>query len=345
MVFFHTRSKLDLRKISNFYSSFLFKTMHFLKFFILVFPRMSSKDFFKGYTFLILLSICFVTIHHRALPDYPTMWANFDFEHLFVGKQRLPSVIIIGAQKAGTRALIEFLRHHPSIAATKHEQDRFSSKTLFDPEDLTFEEYRRCMPLSTESQITLEKSPNYFASEAAPVRLFQYQEYLGKKIKLILTVVPPVNRSVSHFYHNFKKGRETDMNNLSVTITAPNSVYTRNSLYGRNLLRWLKFFTMDQILIVNGTALAKENPAFTLQKVEQFLELQTYLTPDHFIFSATKGFYCYKKIFQSCLGDSKGQKKHSKPLSHDDIATLGKIFTPDLELFYNLTLFRVPLFS
>jgi len=37
------------------------------------------------------------------------------------GVHHLPDAIIIGAKKAGTRALLEFLRLHPKVKAAKQE--------------------------------------------------------------------------------------------------------------------------------------------------------------------------------------------------------------------------------
>ncbi|KAH7950033.1 hypothetical protein HPB49_018835 [Dermacentor silvarum] len=45
-----------------------------------------------------------------------------DFEKL---EKRLPSALIIGVKKAGTRALLEFLRLHPDVRATGPETHFF----------------------------------------------------------------------------------------------------------------------------------------------------------------------------------------------------------------------------
>ena len=303
---------------------------------------MKSKLFSKRLAFLFACFFIFISIHRRALPDYKTMLLNFEMQNLIVGTQRHPSVIIIGAQKAGTRALIEFLRRHPSISAPVREQNYFSDDSLFDPDDVTFDKYRRCMPLSSDTQITLEKSPNYFSAEQAPIRIFQYQKFLGKKLQLILTVVPPINRAISHFYHNVK--RRNVPPRMAAAFFARKSDYVRNGLYGKNLWAWLKFFSLDQILIVNGTALAKENPALVMQKIEDFLGLDRFLTSNKYIFHKDRGFYCYNDMIRGCLGKSKGHRNYSRPLSTEDFSLLEDIFTRDLQLFYNLTHFKIPTF-
>lgn len=40
-------------------------------------------------------------------------------------KRRLPSAIVIGARKAGTRALLRFINLHPDVAASRQETHFF----------------------------------------------------------------------------------------------------------------------------------------------------------------------------------------------------------------------------
>ncbi|XP_032823095.1 heparan sulfate glucosamine 3-O-sulfotransferase 6 [Petromyzon marinus] len=83
-----------------------------------------------------------------------------------VARRRLPQAIIIGVKKGGTRALLEALRLHPDVRAAgaePHFFDRNYQRGL--------EWYRSLMPPTLEGQLTMEKTPSYFVTEAAPARI------------------------------------------------------------------------------------------------------------------------------------------------------------------------------
>ena len=107
-------------------------------------------------------------------------------------QRRLPHCLIIGARKAGTRALLQFLNLHPLIQVAKKEVH------FFDDED-NYEEglewYRRQMPYSFKDQITIEKTPAYFAYELAPERVAK----MNKTIKMLVIFRNPTDRAVSDY--------------------------------------------------------------------------------------------------------------------------------------------------
>lgn len=53
------------------------------------------------------------------------------------------------------------------------------------------------MPLSFPNQITMEKSPKYFVSKAAPVRIRE----MNPLTKLVLILRDPVVRAISDYVH------------------------------------------------------------------------------------------------------------------------------------------------
>ena len=258
-------------------------------------------------------------------------------------QQRLPSAIIIGAQKAGTRALITFLAHHPSIVTAVDEIDYFSENyPNAPPFDLEYEMYRQQMPFSLTNQVTIEKSPNYFHNKDAPARMFKYQNYLGVKLKLILIVTHPVKRSVSHFFHQLRKDRNDQMmstRNLTEALLQPlkHNHYLRTSLFGQHLKNWLKYFAKEQFLIINGTTFAQENPSRVLQKCEEFLGIPIFFTENKFRYQPHKGFYCYGEVPEGCLGEGKGHQSYPQRLPDDVFQKLESFFHPDQLLFSNLT--------
>lgn len=107
------------------------------------------------------------------------------------GNRRLPTALIIGVKKSGTRALLEFIRIHPEVRASGcevHFFDRHYNKGL--------RWYRRRMPpVTQDGQITMEKTPSYFITREVPKRIYN----MNPKTKLLLVVRDPVTRAVSDY--------------------------------------------------------------------------------------------------------------------------------------------------
>lgn len=102
----------------------------------------------------------------------------------------LPTALIIGVKKCGTRALLEFIRLHPNVRVAGNEVhffDRHYSRGL--------NWYRKQMPLIVEGQITMEKTPSYFITERVPLRVHR----MNPKTKLLAVVRDPVTRAISDY--------------------------------------------------------------------------------------------------------------------------------------------------
>ena len=80
--------------------------------------------------------------------------------------QRKPDFIIIGAKKGGTRALIEFLKLHPSIKAAGPEIHYFDNHY---EEGLDW--YISRMPAVEAGRLITEKTPGYFHTPKVPRRI------------------------------------------------------------------------------------------------------------------------------------------------------------------------------
>ncbi|XP_046861973.1 heparan sulfate glucosamine 3-O-sulfotransferase 3B1-like [Xenia sp. Carnegie-2017] len=89
--------------------------------------------------------------------------------------------------------------------------------------------------------------------------------------------------------------------------------------YSKHLLRWLRYFSKQQLHLVSGDELIK-SPYEEIQALESFLNLTPFIKREHFIFNKTKGFYCFDKqisepvqmsktdkINLHCLGSEKGR--------------------------------------
>ncbi|GFN81464.1 sulfotransferase [Plakobranchus ocellatus] len=105
-------------------------------------------------------------------------------------RRRFPTAIVIGARKAGTRAILRFIGLHPDVVTSRRETH------FFDREyDQGLEWYRQQMPKSLPSQMTIEKTPNYLVDWDTPQRVYNF----NASIKLILIVRNPISRTVSDY--------------------------------------------------------------------------------------------------------------------------------------------------
>lgn len=253
------------------------------------------------------------------------------------GVRKFPSALIIGVRKGGTRALIDMLKCHPDIVAAVSEVHYFDRGENFAK---GVQWYIDHMPLSTKSQITIEKSPSYFVSLAAAERVHT----VSPNTKIILIVRNPLDRIASDYTQLLRKGRSKRSFEGDVFLSPSGQVNTAFypvsiSMYDVHFERWLKHFDLARILIVNGDALIRD-PMRELKKVEEFLEVGEYFHDGMFYFNATKGFYCWKKFdvkaldhqVSYCLGSAKG---HQLPqLSNDTVQRLRDFLKPHNERFF-----------
>ena len=86
--------------------------------------------------------------------------------------------------------------------------------------------------------------------------------------------------------------------------------FVGRSNYYEILQRWLKYFPMEQILVLDGDLLISD-PIQEIKRTEAFLGLRHYLNDSWFEFVKEKNFYCIKDGIHGtprCLGESKGRK-------------------------------------
>lgn len=252
--------------------------------------------------------------------------------------RRLPGCIIIGARKCGTRALLEFLNLHPDIRTASHELHFFDRDYVYVK---GVEWYRRRMPYSLAHQITVEKTPAYFVNPLAPERIFG----LNDSIRLLLIVREPVRRTVSDYtqVHTTKmaKGKPHEPFERMVIDHRTGQIRScykpvRNSLYYKHFRRWLNYFPLSSIHLVDGDRFV-EDPLSELRKVETFLGLEHKIDSRQLYYNRTKGFYCYRhpRDGAKCLGETKGRQHVN--ISQDVREKLEAFFAPFNRLFFDLT--------
>ncbi|NP_001074062.1 heparan sulfate glucosamine 3-O-sulfotransferase 1 precursor [Danio rerio] len=223
--------------------------------------------------------------------------------------RHLPDIIIIGVRKAGTRALIQMLRLHTSIAAAQNEVHFFDWDSHYER---GLDWYVDQMPEAQPGRLTVEKTPAYFTSRDVPQRI----RLAKPDARLLLIVREPTERLLSDYtqvYHNRleKRKRPQPLETLLLRNGELNLDYKplNRSLYHTHMQRWLQAFPISSFHLVDGDALVRE-PLAEMQKVEAFLKLQPQISQNNFYFNQTRGFFCLRdgRQQQRCLHSSKGRK-------------------------------------
>ena len=247
-------------------------------------------------------------------------------------RRHLPTVIIIGAQKAGTTALRRFLSFHSHIAATIEEQHFFNNDSNFKnglPGD--YEIYRQAMVPSLRHQITVEKTPNYLADYHSPRRIFEYQKFLFYRVKFIVIIREPLRRTISSVFHQVESGL-LEVKNLTEVLMEPDNYYVDFSLYGYHMKRWLNYFRHEQFLILDGEEFIVQNPANILQRVEAFLGIPNEFKQEQFGFEPWKrNYYCYKPT-HFCFGPERGHESFPQDVTKIGKGILNAKFKRDLRM-------------
>jgi hypothetical protein len=211
----------------------------------------------------------------------------------------LPDFIIIGAQRAGTTSLYEYLTAHPCVAAAFIKEVHFFDNNYahglnwyraFFPIALVRDFLRRggtgvpnCRLLSGEA------SPYYLCHPHAARRV---RETLPG-IKLIVLLRNPIDRAYSHYHHHVRLGIETLAFEQAIAqeearlsgeyekMLADEHYYSFNhqaysylarGRYAEQLERWFSYFPKEQILILKSEDFQQNIPR-TMDAVFQFLEL------------------------------------------------------------------------
>lgn len=238
-----------------------------------------------------------------------TLHKSFDSAKLQF-KQRLnlgslPDFYIIGAQKSGTSSLYDCLGQHPGIIRRIHKEIHFFNEPTRRNLGLDF--YQAHFTTQSKRQkIAQQLGYQPLEGEATPFVIHpwlpQWVYEATPQAKLILIARNPVDRALSHYYHNQTRGRETlefeaAINSEQTRINQdfqrlvrdPNHSgaeylcysYLTRGYYAEQLERWLKFFAPDQICVVAFESFIQDQKTIVAQ-IFQFLNLPEFtITTTH----------------------------------------------------------------
>jgi hypothetical protein len=259
------------------------------------------------------------------------------FDALTAPLRPLPNFLVIGAQKSGTTSLFHYICQHPQVFENNYKEIHF-----FDLHYQLGENwYRAHFPLAGRflpNRCIGEATPYYLCHPHAPSRIAT----LLPRVQLIVILRNPVERAISHYFHEKKKGREElpileafqqeDArcaeewqkmldNPLYVSKIHQSFSYKQRGIYIEQLQRYWEFIPKQQILILESSRLFSE-PEAVLKQVFEFLKIDSSIViPDLAVKNANSGktaassevytyleqfFAPYNDLLQNALGQDFG---------------------------------------
>lgn len=202
----------------------------------------------------------------------------------------LPDFLIVGCQKGGTSSLHSYLTQHERLLPADIKEVHYFDGGLdagwdkfADGEPL----YRSYFPLRQDvaraSALTFEASPCYMFNPLAPGRMAE----LVPDAKLIVLLRDPVERAISHYFHEVRRGREdlpimdalhAEQERLTAAIATNNykdlrwinQSYVKRGRYAEQLQCLFASFDRSRVLVIDSADFFSD-PGRVLSQVLDFV--------------------------------------------------------------------------
>jgi hypothetical protein len=178
---------------------------------------------------------------------------------------RLPNFLIIGAPRCGTTWLFKCLRQHPDVYMPDLKQLHFFDVN-FNKSLNFYAKYFHEADCKRYKAVG-EATASYFYRKGVPERI--YHSIPG--VRLVVIVRNPVERVVSRI----KNIQSSHPENIKISVLEKielKSEIIYEGLYYKHIMRYLKYFRKDQIIILNYHDI-ENRPRYLLNKVCDFLKI------------------------------------------------------------------------
>ncbi len=179
----------------------------------------------------------------------------------------LPNFLIIGAQKAGTTSLYEYLRHHPQVFMPEPKELNFFVESFSWSKGLDW--YESNFADAGEALAVGEASPTYSmypALPGVPERVAQ----IIPDVRLIYLLRDPIERMRSGYLNALATGAEHRPIREALVCDAR---YLCASSYALQIDHYLRFFDRSQMLLILSEDLRYSREE-TLTRVFEFLGIK-----------------------------------------------------------------------
>ena len=186
-----------------------------------------------------------------------------------MGANRPPNFFIPGTQKAGTTFLYKNLRRHPDIFFSKDKEPHFFSK-----HEITKDEYEQYLQKNfgdtSGEQWIGEASALYLHAGKTPQRI---REFVGADVRFIICLRHPVEKAISLYVHNYRRGRLAGFEHLSYRTDKGLCPSLHRGLYFDACRRYVECFGRERVLILFFDDL-QADPASYVNAALSFLGLE-----------------------------------------------------------------------
>ena len=194
----------------------------------------------------------------------------------------LPEFLIIGAQKAGTSWLHRNLQKHPGIFLPETKDQAYFC-WCEGPEAISLEQYRKEFSACAPGQLIGEATAAYFWTESGTQWGAKPEVYcddvprrvldtLGGDTRLVLSLRDPVQRAISAYLHHIAFG---DLDPRTSLLEAGDFIGLLDiGFYAAHLRNWLRYFPLQQLLVLDFEQDIVQSPDATLQRAFDFLGVE-----------------------------------------------------------------------
>jgi sulfotransferase family protein len=151
----------------------------------------------------------------------------------------LPSLLYIGADKAGSTSIAAILNDHPNA----HVSPAKDTYYFTSEHGRGIEWYQRQFSPRPHHRLVAEVCHDYLYETEATIRIAQE---LGRSVTLLVCLRDPIDRAVSSWLHHRKHGYQGGFE--EATATFPDIL--DHGDYGSHLSRWYEAFDSEQIVVV-----------------------------------------------------------------------------------------------
>jgi hypothetical protein len=181
----------------------------------------------------------------------------------------LPNLIIIGAAKAGTTSLHYYLDQHPDVAMARQPGLKVKEMSYFWRDDWLERKRWYESHFEMPERVRGEASPAYTAFAFHPDVPRRIHE-LVPDARLIYLVRDPIERVLSHWVQVRADGDRKSFAQYMNEYDRPGNRIVCPSRYGTQIQRYLDYFTMEQLLVIDQRDLLA-NRRETLRNVFRFI--------------------------------------------------------------------------
>lgn len=268
----------------------------------------------------------------------PIKSVYFFYRNKTSSKRVTPDFVIIGGQRCGTTSLYHYLTKHQSIKKALTKEIHYFDLNYHKGENWYLSHFPFKSPMN--NKITGEASPYYLYHPRVP----ELMKKLMPDVKIIVLLRNPIDRAFSHYHHSEKnndenlsfeqaiQSEEARLKDEEEKIIKDINYYSYNhhrysyksrGIYINQIKRWLKFFPLEQTLILKSEDLYTD-PNKELNKTLSFLNLEKMTLKN-----LKKYNYAGNKYLKMNIETRKKLYDFFKPFNIQLSELLGKDFTWD----------------